>query len=396
MAGKITKRRVDAAANGSIIWDGEIRGFGLRVSAKGARTYVLKYRIGGVQRWLTIGRHGATWTPDTARREARKLLGEIQAGKDPAKEKSEHRAAESFAAFTDRYLSEYANVHKKASTVTDETRLLNKHVLPMLGKWKLRDITREDIKRFHLSMKHAPYSANRTLALLSHMFNTAEDWGLRAENSNPCRRVKKYEERSRERFLSQRELARLGRALAVVDRAGKAPYEAAAIRLLLFTGARLSEILTLEWKFVDFTARLLRLPDSKTGAKTIALPPPAIELLQSLERQEGNPFVICGYKEGAHLVNLQKPWRRIRKAAGLNDVRIHDLRHSFASVGAAGGMSLPLIGALLGHSQASTTHRYAHFADDPRLAAADKVAATIAAGLAGNTGNVVNLKARKA
>jgi len=210
MANKITKRRVDAATHGGTIWDGEMKGFGLRVSPNGVKSYVLKYRIGGVQRWLTIGRHGMPWTPDTARSEARLLYGRIEAGQDPAKERNEQRKAETFEVFTTRYLNEYANIYKKASTVEDEKRLLTNHALPALGKWKLRDITREDIKQLHLSIVRTPYSANRTLALLSHMFNTAEDWGLRPENSNPCRRIKKYDEKARERFLSPKELRRLG------------------------------------------------------------------------------------------------------------------------------------------------------------------------------------------
>jgi integrase len=241
-------------------------------------------------------------------------------------------------------------------------------------------------------MQATPAAANRFLNLLSHMFNTAEDWGLRAENSNPCRRIKKYEEKARERFLSPSELARLGAALAEAEARGESIYTVAALRLLILTGARLSEILTLRWEWVDVPARLIRLADSKTGAKTIALSAPALAALESIPRQQGNPYVICGRNAGEHLVNLQKPWRRIRKAAGLDDVRIHDLRHSFASVAVAGGMSLPLIGSLLGHTQPATTARYAHLADDPRLAAADAVAATIAARLSGETGTVIPLR----
>jgi integrase len=223
------------------------------------------------------------------------------------------------------------------------------------------------------------------------MFNVAEDWGLRPENSNPCRRIKKFKETPRERFLSPDELKRLGEALADADAKGESPYVTAAIRLLLFTGARLNEILSLEWSHVDLKANLLRLPDSKTGAKTIALPAPAVEILSALPKQEGNPHVICGARDGAHLINLQKPWRRIRKAAGLEDVRLHDLRHSFASVAVAGGMSLPLIGSLLGHSQPATTQRYAHLADDPRRAAADAVASTIAASMTGAGAEIIPL-----
>ncbi|WP_411817019.1 tyrosine-type recombinase/integrase [Hyphococcus sp. DH-69] len=394
MAGKLTKRRVDAAKPGETIWDGEIKGLGVRVWASGARSYVLKYRRGGVQRWLTIGVHGDGWTPEKARSEAERLKAKIRDGLDPALEAKADREADSFDLFADRYLKDYAALHKKASTAKEETRALKNHIRPALGKYRVKDIQRGDIARFHQSMKETPYAANRYLALLSHMFNIAEDWGLRPENSNPCRRVKKYKEIARERFLSPDELARLGGALSHAEKFGESPYVTAAIRLLLFTGARLSEILTLRWEFVDLDAGFLRLPDSKTGAKTIALPAPAKEILSTLPRQSDNPHVICGAKRGAALVNLQKPWRRIRTEAGLADVRLHDLRHSFASVAAAGGMSLPLIGSMLGHSQPQTTARYAHFADDPRQAAANSVAASIAASMSGGKARIIPMRKR--
>lgn len=392
MTGKLTKRRVETAKPGEMIWDSQIKGLGLRVWASGARSYILKYRRGGVQRWLTIGLHGDGWTPDKAREEAERLKVKIREGKDPALEVKVERGADSFDVFADRYLKDYAKSHKKASTYGEEKRALKNHIRPAFGRYRVKDIQRGDIARFHQRMRETPYAANRYLALLSHMFNVAEDWGLRPENSNPCRRIKKFKETARNRFLSPEELARLGDALALAARRGESPYTIAAIRLLLFTGARLNEILSLEWSQVDLEARLLRLADSKTGAKTIALPAPAAEILSTLPKQEGNPYVICGRISGARLINLQKPWRRIRKMAGLDDVRLHDLRHSFASVAVAGGMSLPLIGSLLGHSQPQTTARYAHLADDPRIAAADAVARSIEASMLGSKGEVVSFR----
>jgi integrase len=211
------------------------------------------------------------------------------------------------------------------------------------------------------------------------MFNMAERWGLRPDDSNPCRHVDKFAQRRRERFLSADELARLGDALAAHDRS---PYVVAAVKLLVFTGARLGEVLGLRWDWIDFERGEARLPDSKTGAKTLHLPSPALAVLAELPRVHGNPHVIVGAKEGAPLVNLEKPWRSIRKAAGLDDVRLHDLRHAFASVSASSGMGLPIIGRLLGHTQAATTNRYAHLQSDPLKAAAASIAGRIAAAMA--------------
>ena len=392
MGAKLTKRRVDAAKAGETVWDGDIPGFGLRVSKGGAKSYVLKYRHAGVQRWLTIGRHGAPWTPTSARNEVQRLIARLVDGKDPAALKAERLTADSLGSFAERYLKEYSELHKKPATAREERRLLQKVILPKLGKLRITDIERADIARFHRSLKDTPYQANRCLALLSHLFNVAGDWGVRKTAPNPCLRVRRYPEEARERFLSPEELKRLGKALLASEREGESLYVTNAIRLLIFTGARLSEILQLKWADVDLKARLLRLSESKTGKKSIVLAAPALEVLQSLPRQRGNPYVICGRKAGSHLINIQKPWRRIRASAGLDDVRIHDLRHSFASVAAAGGMSLPLIGSLLGHTQAQTTQRYAHLSDDPRIAAADSIAAEIAANLSGTTGKVVSFK----
>ena len=186
----------------------------------------------------------------------------------------------------------------------------------------------------------------------------------------------------RERFLSEAELARLGDALRVAERdKGATPWAIAAIRLLTFTGARLSEILTLKWEYVNAEHGILLLPDSKTGQKAVHLNAPSLAVLQDILRLDGNPYVICGDIPGQHLVNLERPWRRIRKTAGLDDVRLHDLRHSFASIGASSGHSLLIIGKMLGHSQPATTARYAHLADDPVKAASDAVAARIAAAM---------------
>ena len=206
---------------------------------------------------------------------------------------------------------------------------------------------------------------------------------MRPPGANPCRGLEKFKERKVERFLSAEELGRLGDALRSYE---LSPYAVAAIKLLVFTGARLGEVLALRWDRINFERGEVRLEDSKTGAKTLHLPPPALEVILGLPRTEGNPYVIVGAKAGAPLVNLEKPWQSIRKTAGLDDVRLHDLRHAFASIAASSGMGLPIIGKMLGHSQAATTARYAHLASDPVKAAAATVAGKIAAAMKGTLG----------
>ena len=372
MQGKITKRTVDAlraAADGRevVLWDSEIKGFGVRVR-RGVKTYVLQYRVGGGRdaplRKLTIGKHGSPWTADEARAEARRLLGLVAHGKDPAGAKAAAKAAPTVSELAQRFLTEHVEAKRKPWTAREYRRLLDHVILPALGSKRAVDLTRQDVTRLHHARRATPTEANRALAVLSTMMNLAERWGERADGSNPCRHVGKYPERRRERFLSAQELARLGDVLAGYPRGRRMEtacgYHAAAIKLLVFTGARLGEVLSLQWQWIDWERGEARLPDSKTGAKTLHLPPPALAVLAELPRVEGNPHVIVGGKTGAALVNLEKPWRAIRKAAGLDDVRLHDLRHSFASTAASGGMGLPIIGKMLGHTQAQTTQRYAH------------------------------------
>jgi integrase len=392
MRGKITKRAVDALRPTAderelVLWDSELAGFGVRVQRGGAKTYILKYRAGTGReaplRKLTIGKHGSPWTADEARAEAKRLSGLVAHGKDPAGAKSAAKAAPTVVDLAQRFLTEHAEAKRKTSTAKEYRRLLDHVVLPALGKKRVADITRQDVARLHHARRTTPTEANRALAVISAMFNMAERWGERPDGSNPCRHVEKYPQRRRERMLSSGELARLGNVLAGYD---GSPYYAAAIKLLVFTGARLGEVLGLQWKWIDFELGEVRLPDSKTGAKTLHLPPPALAVLAELPRIEGNPHVIVGGVAGAALVNLEKPWRTIRKAAGLEDVRLHDLRHSFASIAASGGMGLPIIGKMLGHTQAQTTQRYAHLASDPVKAAAATVAGKIAAAMVGGSG----------
>jgi len=384
--GHISKRSVDAFSSeskDSYLWDDELGGFGLKVTPAGRKVYLVQYRLGGRKgrvRRVTIGVHGRV-TPEQARVEAKRLLGIVASGDDPAEQKQQKKDRPTLGQLIDLFLSEHVDAKLKSSTATEYRRLCRLYVTPTLRRRSVTDIARSDIARLHLAIE-SPYQANRTLALLSKFFNWCERYGYRPDSSNPCRHIEKYKEQRRERFLSPVELARLGEALAEAEtNKTTSPYVVAALRLLVLTGARLSEILTLKWSYVEFDNILLRLPDSKTGAKVIYLNAPALQILTDLPRLEGNPFVICGKREGARLINLQKPWRRIREAAGLEDVRIHDLRHSFASVAAGSGQSLPVIGALLGHSQPQTTARYAHLAADPLRAANDAIGGRIARSL---------------
>lgn len=395
MAGRITRRTIDALKPGQIVWDGELRGFGAR-RVKGAPVYVVKYRAGhgrgARQRWVSIGAHGEALTPEKARAEAKRILGRAADGKDPATVRDAEKAALSVRELAEKFLSEHVEAKRKASTARDYRRLLEQFAIPAFGSQRADAVTRSDVARLHQSMSSTPRQANFMLSVLSKMFNWGEARGYRPENSNPCRLIERYRENRRERFLSEAELAALGAALNKADRDGESPFVTGAIRLLIFTGTRLSEILTMRWEHVDARHNCVRLPDSKTGAKVIYLNPPALEVLTSLPRMKGNPHVICGALPGAHLVNLEKPWRRLRAAAGIDDVRLHDLRHSFASMAAAGGHSLQMIGRLLGHTQTQTTARYAHLAADPVKSAAESIANRIHAAMAGTSAKVVELR----
>ena len=384
---KLTIRAVEAIVPGetdTFVWDTQIPGFGLRIWPSGRRVFIFQYRnLHRQTRRPVIGQYGSI-TPEQARQTAKAWAVEVQRGGDPGKSRSDAARAPTVADLAERYMSEHAWPKKKPRSAKSDQSNLKNHVLRALGTKKVVAVNRADVGKLHHNLRKTPGAANRVLALLSKMFTLAEKWDLRPDGTNPCRHVERYPERKFERFLSETELARLAGVLDEAERTRtEFPSALAAIRLLLFTGARLSEILTLKWEDVHMEDQCLRLPDSKTGAKTIYLPPPALEILSGLKRQEENPYVVVGAKPGQHLVNLRKPWGRIRKRAGLDDVRLHDLRHSFASMAVAGGLSLPMIGALLGHSQPATTARYAHLADDPLKQAANLTGARIAAAMKG-------------
>lgn len=441
-ATRITKRLVDALDTGTAVFDEVVRGFMVRCQRRD-KVYFVKAKVKGKWRWFRIGIHGAPWTPETARTEAKRILGQIADKKDPAAIREAEKANPTVAELAVMFLAEHVEAKRRTRTAQSYRDLIDRLIVPGIGDIKVADLTRADVAKLHHAQKATPYQGNRMLAVLSKAMAWAELRGYRDEGTNPCRGVEKFRERKRERFLSEDELAALGEVLAESERTGReSPFVVAAFRLLIFTGARMGEILTLEWDHVDTDRAMLRLPDSKTGAKVIYLSPPALETFATIPRLEKNPHVICGAVPGAHLVDLEKPWRRIRERAtirlwrrsddarvagliekltddlerepthaecveaaakgkinlpaGMIDVRIHDLRHSFASVAAGGGASLPMIGALLGHTQAQTTQRYAHLAADPVRAANTAIGERIAAAMKGTSGEIVPLRRKKA
>jgi integrase len=415
---RITKTVVDSllpAPKSYMVWDTDPARFGVRVRTSGARIYVLRLRVDGRQRWYTIGHHGDPWTVDTAREEARRVLGQdagIRKLREtgaappsllhPVEAREDAKAKPTLAEFARRYLGDYAIPHKRPGTVDADRGLLGlrekregekaeegrevRTILGALGATRVDRLTRANVVDLHVSWKDTPTRANRAVALISHMLTMAEKWGLRADGTNPCRHVKRFDETKRERFLSGEELARLGRALVALDKAGKVtPYGLAAVKLLIFTGARASEILGLTWDVVNRKAGTIRLTQSKTGAKTVFLNAPALAVLSRLHPHGRNPYVIVGGRQDKALTlsGLEQVWQDVRAAAKLENVRLHDLRHSFASVAAGGGASLPVIGALLGHTRAETTKRYSHLAASPLRTAAETIGRSIDAAMRG-------------
>jgi integrase len=382
MTTKLTKAIIAAAEPRTkeyFVWDTELRSFGVRVQPTGRKTFVYQYRFNRRPRRLMVG--PADVLPLTLARDlAREAAVKVSRGIDPAEERKAARNAITVNELAERFGDTHILFHLKESTGREYRYALKKYILPAIGSKKVRDVTRGDVAKLHVDMRDKPTQANRTIEVVSKMFNLAEEWELRPPNTNPRRGIKKYPETKRERFLSEAELQRIGEVLAEMEAERvEMPSAIAATRLLMFTGCRLGEIITLQWRYVDLKAGVLRLPDSKTGKKLVQLGEPAIEVLRSISPVERNPWVITGRIEGGRLTDLQPFWQRVRARAGLKDVRIHDLRHTFASFAAASGMSLHMIGKLLGHSSTQTTRRYAHLAEGTVKVAANDVASTIAA-----------------
>ncbi|MGI9357261.1 MAG: tyrosine-type recombinase/integrase [Rhizobiaceae bacterium] len=401
MQQKLTKRLVDslsAAPKDNFLWDLDISGFGLKITPRGRKVYIVQKRLNGRLRRFTIGQHGAPWTPDTARVEANRILVCLSAGIDPGEERRKAEADLTIAELCDLYTKEGCGT-KKASTLATDRGRIERHIKPLLGKKKLGQLTRGDLERFLADVANGKTAADvkngkqsrsivrggkgtasRTLGFLGAILKFAVDRGLRGDN--PCRGIRRYQDRKIERYLSKQELMNLGRTLVEAEKVGTNVYAIAAVRLLLLTGARKNEILSLKWDWVDFDRSLLRLPDSKTGSKAIPLGDAAIDVLQKIPRELDSPFVFPGSGNEGHLMGLQKIWERIRAKADLDSLRLHDLRHHFLSVGASSGESLYILGKLAGHKRPETTQRYAHLADDPVRQSANRIASTIEASIA--------------
>ncbi len=405
---KISKRNVDnLRSNGEryFVWDDDLSGFGVQVGINGSKTFICRYRNRGTRRQIKLGRYGAL-TPEEARLAAKKVLGSVALGTDPALDREADRRALRLCELVDVYLKLHGP-KLKPRTFKDYRRSMDRHVLPRLGKLLAEDITTRDISKIHVGMAESPYQANRVLSCLSSLFNWGIINGYLSEGSNPARRVKRFREKGRQRYLSSEEITHLGQALIKAETTGipwtiSADSETAkhvpksnqvfvypkhvtnAIRLLLLTGCRLREILDLKWKEVDLERGLLFLSDSKTGQKTVILNRSAIAILDDMER--AGTYVIPGNDPDHPRHDLKKPWDQIRAVARIEDVRLHDLRHTHASIGAAAGFGLPIVGRLLGHTSAATTQRYAHIADDPARRASDAIGSILQSALLAEEG----------
>lgn len=390
---RITKSVIDGMKPGEIIWDTKLIGFAVRFQRRD-KVFIYKCRIGNRQRWFAIGKFGQPWTVSDAENRVRVIQGDIAKDLDPASIRDERFRNPTLRQAGESFLETVVSKKRNATQVLYRD-FLARLVYPNLGEVKVAQIKFSDIAAFHYGLRKTPVTANRVIATLSTLFSWCERNGLRPKQSNPVQGIERFEEKSKERFLSPRELARLGIALARAERnKTETVFALAAIRLLIFTGCRRNEILELQWNDVKIERAMLMLPETKTGARPVYLSAPAISVLAALPRVSKNPFVIVGEREGQHLVNLRKVWVRICKVARLKSVRLHDLRHSFASVGVSGGASLPIIGKLLGHAKSATTEKYSHLAADPVRAVNEAMGNQIAAMLHGNKGEVVRLKTK--
>lgn len=355
-----------------VLWDVQLPGFGVRIKPSGSKSYVVQYRTrgAGVTRRKTLGPYGPLLSLHEARDEARKLLAEVIKGYDPVSDIKARRDEATFQHLADEYMYVHAIPRKREKSAAMDRSMLDRFVLPVLGRKKISAVSSVEIQRLHNGLKATPYQANRVLALVSKMFSLAVNWGWRADN--PAKGIGKFHEEARHRWLSEAELTRLKQALDVHPN----QTAANAIRLQLLTGARIGEVLTARWKDFDLLRGVWIKPSHHTKQKRtehLPLSKAAVALLEAVKRgaDEGHPFLFPGRKPGEPIKDLKKFWVRTMSSAGLEDYRIHDNRHTHASQLVSSGLSLEIVGRLLGHTNTTTTQRYAHLADDPLRAAAD-------------------------
>ena len=404
MRAHITDEVAKQLKENEVIWDNLDTGFGVRRQRRSA-VFIVRYRQNRARQCVSIGRHGDISAED-ARRKAQKILEAVRKRAPDSAPWSIRRSKNGilyFGEVAERYLTEFANPRKKPKSLRADRRNLELHILPRIGNLKLSQIDRPLLIKLHASQQETPIAANRCLALISHIFSMAEKWGITAVGSNPCRGIDRFPEAFRERYLNEEDLKTLGDALKIAsgghqavdwssysrdDRCTRRSPEdwraVAAVRLLLLTGARMNEILTLRWSWIDWRLGIARLPDSKTGPKTLFLPEPVLRLLEKLKvtvqrDYPRSPFVLPGDRVATNFQGLFGAWQRIRTIARLKDLRLHDLRHVYASTAVASGDSLYIVGRILGHRRSETTERYAHLAIDPVREVANRTAAKLAA-----------------
>jgi integrase len=371
---KLTKKLIDATVySGSgndrqVIWDDDLSGFGLRVYPTGKKAFVLSYRHNGRKRMITIGQYGAL-TLKEAEKEAKKYLVDVIQGDDPLAEREKERAGNTVKQLCAAYVDRHA-VKKKSAHA--DIRRINVHLLPAWGALKASAIKRSDIAALHakIGKNNGEYEANRVLALLSKLFELAEKWGFVDEgHPNPARGAEKFKETARDRYVTHEELPKL--IEAIQNEQNESAKQ--AIWLYLLTGLRKEELLNARWDNIDQARNEIKIEDTKNGkAHYLPLSAAARAMLDSIPKVEGNPYIIIGKNPGSHLVNVDKPWQRVRKAAGIEDVRIHDLRRTVGSWLAQAGNDLHLIGRVLNHTNVSTTKVYARFGQDSVMTALER------------------------
>ena len=370
-----------------ILYDEEIPGFGVRITANSVISFVLDYRINERKRRYTIGRYPEL-SAAAAREEAIQLRGGLRTGEDPLAEKEHRREAPTIEDLFNDYMERHAKIYLRPNTIRSNESMARNDILPKIGKIKVADLKRRDVEELHQSLKESPYQANRVRALLSKMLNLAKHWEWRPDN--PCEGVPKYREEKRDRWLSTEEIEHLCDAL------DKHPNQSSAnaIRLMLLTGARKGEALTATWAEFNLELGVWTKPSHHTKQKRtehVPLSAPAVQLLVSMKGKSDSPFLFPGDVEGKPIQEIKRVWIALCKQARLKNVRLHDLRHTYASHLVSSGMSLPIVGRLLGHTQPQTTARYAHLADDPLRQATNRFASIVAAARSRKRADVVPL-----